>query len=50
MVNVKTLEQFHIYARGNGLIRFIPTAYRGAVRRRVPQELIGEGENEPQGG
>ena len=49
MVNVKKLEQFHIYARGNGLIRFIPTAYRGEVRRGVPQELIGEGEDEPRG-
>jgi hypothetical protein len=49
LVNVRKLEQFHIYARGNGLIRFIPTAYRGAVRLRVPQELIGEGEDETRG-
>ena len=49
LVNVKKLEQFHIYARGNGLIRFIPTAYRGEVRRGVPQELIGEGEHVPRG-
>jgi hypothetical protein len=38
LVNVKKLEQFHTYARGNGLIRFIPTAYIGEVRRGVPQE------------
>jgi hypothetical protein len=34
----KKLKQFHTYARRNGLIRFIPTAYRGKIRREVPQE------------
>jgi hypothetical protein len=38
LVNIKKLEHFHTYARGNGLIKFIPTAYRGEVRRGVPQE------------
>jgi hypothetical protein len=33
LVNVKKLEQFHTYARGNGLMRFVPTAYRGEVRQ-----------------
>jgi hypothetical protein len=33
LVNVKKLEQFHTHARGNGLMRFIPTAYRGEVRQ-----------------
>jgi hypothetical protein len=50
LVNVKKSEQFHTYARGNGLIRFIPTAYRVEVRQGVPQGMIGEEENGPRGG
>jgi hypothetical protein len=39
LVNVKKLEQFHTYARGNGLTRFIPAAYREEIRREASRGL-----------
>jgi hypothetical protein len=37
LVNAKKLEQFHTYARGNELMRFIPTAYRVAPGESCPR-------------